>query len=349
MPKIPAKTICLIRTSALGDTVHALAFVNGLRKGYPDAQLTWILQDLPHDMVKHQKAVDRFIPYNRNMDRRSWLNLLLRLRSATAFDLTIVPQVSAKASLLALFVRSKIKLGFDFKRSREGHWLAVNRHIPPRPPGHAQDLYFEFLEYLGIDDYPVEWNFTFTEEERAWQRAFFKNLNRPAIGFVIASSNPEKDWPVEHYAKAAESAAREWGLQPLLIGGPSRLEQERAETIVRLCAAPCVPALEKPIRRTLLQIDGCRILVSPDTGPLHMAVALDVPTVGLYGYSDPRRCGPYRKFTDLLINHYPDPGEEAAPITRKTKPGRMVRITPEAVLKKIALGLETYPARHREW
>ncbi len=59
MPKIFAKKIGLIRTSAIGDTVHALAFINGLRKGFPEAQLTWILQNLPYEMVKHQKNIDR--------------------------------------------------------------------------------------------------------------------------------------------------------------------------------------------------------------------------------------------------------------------------------------------------
>jgi heptosyltransferase I len=343
MPKINAQKICLIRTSALGDTVHALAFVNGLRKGYPDAHLTWVLQKLPHDMVKHQKNIDRFITFDRNADLKSWFRLFWQLRKES-FDLVIVPQVSAKASLLAFFVRSKNKLGFDFKRSREGHWLATNRHIPAVPARHVQDLYFEFLDYLEIKDYPKEWHFIFTEEERAWQRNFFDRFKRPAIGFVIASSSPDKDWAIENYAKAADYVDRDLNMQPLLIGGPSGLEKNRAEAICRLCRKQPMLALEKPIRHTLLQIDGCRMIVSPDTGPLHMAVALDVPTIGLYGFTDPRRCGPYGKFQDLLIDKYNDPGEENARITRITRPGRMARITPEMVIEKIKHGM-TYPEK----
>jgi len=346
MPKINAQKICLIRTSALGDTVHALAFVNGLRKGYPDAQLTWVLQKLPHDMVKHQKNIDRFITFDRNADLKSWFKLFGQLRQES-FDLVIVPQVSAKASLLALFVRSKNKLGFDFKRSREGHWLATNRHISAGPARHVQDLYFEFLDYLEIKNYPIEWNFTFTEDERTWQRAFFNQLKRPTMGFVIASSSQDKDWDIKNYAKAADYVDRELNMQPLLIGGPSGLEKDRAEAICRLCRNAPVMALEKPIRHTMLQIDGCRMIVSPDTGPLHMAVALDVPTIGLYGFTDPRRCGPYGKYHDLLINAYADPGEENKPITRITRPGRMARITPEMVIEKIEQGLTAYPPKSR--
>jgi heptosyltransferase I len=89
------------------------------------------------------------------------------------------------------------------------------------------------------------------------------------------------------------------------------------------------------------------MIVSPDTGPLHMAVAMDVPTIGLYGFTDPRRCGPYGKFQDLLIDKYNDPGEENAPITRITRPGRMARITPEMVIEKIKQGLKAYPEKTR--
>ncbi len=341
MPRIEAKKICLIRTSALGDTVHALGLVNGLRKGYPDAHLTWVLQTLPYDMVKHQKNVDQFIPFNRHGDFQAWLNLFKRLREES-YDLVILPQVSAKVSLITLFIKSKNKLGFDFKRSKELHWLVTNQRIPAAPAGHVQDQFFEFLDFLEITDYPVEWNFEFTEEEKAWQQSFFDRLKRPVIGFVIASSSEEKDWAFEKYAQVIDCADQKLNLQPMLIGGPSQLERNYADEICSRCRTTPVIALEKPIRMTLLQIGGSRLIVAPDTGPLHMAISLNVPTIGLYGYSDPRRCGPYRKYHDLLIDKYNDPGEENMPITRKTKPGRMARISAEEVIEKIELGLKTY-------
>lgn len=343
MPRIEAKKICLIRTSALGDTVHALALVNGLRKGYPDAHLTWVLQTLPYDMVKHQTNVDQFITFDRNGTWKDWINLFRRLREQS-YDLVIVPQVSAKVSLITVMTPSKHKLGFNYQRSRELHWLAVNHRIPPAPMGHVQDQFFEFLDYLDIKDYPVEWNFTFTREERDWRRTFFEKFQRPVIGFVVASSSRKKDWDLEKYAAVMDHADTVLNLQPMIIGGPGSLEKTYAETICGLCRRPPALALEKPIRTTLLQLSGCRLVVAPDTGPLHMAVALNVPTIGLYGYSDPRRCGPYRKYHDLLIDKYNWPVRENTPITRKTKPGRMALISAEEVMEKINLGLAAYPA-----
>ncbi|MFO7774689.1 MAG: glycosyltransferase family 9 protein [Candidatus Hydrogenedentota bacterium] len=343
MSKIDAERICLIRTSAIGDTVHALALANGLKHEYPDAHLTWVLQTLPYEMVKHQPSVDKFITFNRKAGAKEWRELISILQKER-FDLAIIPQASAKTSFIAFFTPARIKLGFDRSRSRELHGLVTNRKIPYRPMGHVQDQFFEFLEYLGATEYPIRWDFRFTEEERQWRQGFFASFDRPAIGFVIASAHREKDWRADYYARIMDHVDFELGFQPLMIGGPSEREKQIADEISSQCRCTPFAALEKPIRHTMLQLEGCRMVVAPDTGPLHIAVALGAPTVGLYGYSNPRRCGPYR-FRDLLIDHYNDPGEEDAPITRKTRPGRMETIQPREVIEKIEYGLAAYQAK----
>jgi len=341
MPNISAKKICLIRISALGDTVHALALVNGLRKGYPDAHLTWILQSLPHEMVKYQPNIDRFIVLNPNGGLKSWRNLNQQLKDER-FDLAIILQVSFRASLITALVRADIKLGFDFKRSRELNWLFTNRRIPPHEPQHVQDQFFEFLDFLEIKDYPVEWNFAFSDEELKWRHRFFQTIDRSVIAFVTATSDPLKNWHPKGFAQVMDYVDQTLNFQPMIIGGPSPREHQIAEYILNQCRCTPVVALEKSIRRTLLQLSGAVLVVSPDTGPLHAAVALNVPTVGLYGLSDPRRCGPYRKFHDLLIDQYTDPGKENLPIRRKTHHHRMKKITPEEVIEKIKYGIGKY-------
>lgn len=343
MPKIDAKRICLVRTSALGDTVHALALANAIKRGYPDAHLTWILQDLPHDMVCRQPCIDRFITFNRKAEIKTWRKFLFSLRKEAPYDLAIIPQASAKVSLIAIFLPARVRLGFDFARARELHWLMTNAHIPARPMQHVQDQFFEFSDYLGIEKEPVCWNFCFTGEERKWQNDFFAAIRKSAVGFVVASSSVEKDWPPEFYAKVMDHVV-DLGFAPVIIGGPGGREGEIAARISGLCRQTPILALEKPIRHTMLQLAGCTLVVAPDTGPLHMAVALNVPTIGLYGYSDPRRCGPYRRFHDLLIDFYNGPGKQDSPITRKTRPGRMRMITPEMVIEKIKYGLKKYGA-----
>lgn len=341
MKKPTAKKICLVRPSAIGDTVHALGLVNGLRKGYPEAHLTWILQPIPFEMVRHQPNVNRFITFDRKGGLKDWIDLCHRIRK-DRYDIVLVPQASAKTTLITAMLRADIKIGFDYNRSRDMHWLVTNNHIRKKSMGHVQDQFFEFLEYLGIKNYPVKWDFQFTKEEIERHKSFYNFIKKRLIGFVIASAHPEKDWPAASYSAVMDYAAQKLGMQPLIIGGPSNAERKIADNILRLCRCRPIVALEKPIRNTMLQLAYCNIVVSPDTGPLHIAVALNTPVIGLYGYSNPRRCGPYKKFHDLLIDKYNNPGEENAPITRKTKPGRMQRITVDEVIEKIELGLEKY-------
>jgi heptosyltransferase I len=323
----------------MGDVIHALAMVNGLRAAYPEAHITWVLHQVPWQAVRHQPGIDRFIVFPRR-GLAGWVNLRRELHGAR-FDLLLLPQVSFKAGLVASLARAAVKVGFDRGRSRELHGLFIDHRIPARKPGHVQDAYLEFLEYLGVEGYQPEWRITFTPDERRERECFFAAIGRPAVAFVVASSNPEKDWPAQSYARVMEHVAGR-GMRPLIVGGPSPRERGLTAAITAACRADISVGLAESVRTTMWQLAGAALVVSPDTGPLHAAVAMDVPTIGLYGYSDPRRCGPYRRFHDLLIDRFNDPGEEGGPVRRVTRRGRMARIRPEDVIEKIELGLASY-------
>jgi heptosyltransferase I len=340
VPRFEAQRICVVRTSAMGDVVHALAMVNGLRLGYPNAEVAWILHPTPHDVVREQPTVDRFIVFPRHGGWRT----LRRQLAAERFDLCLVPQVSFKSAVVTALVRSPLKLGFDFARSRELHYFFTNRHLPRRQPRHVQEQYLEFLDYLDIHDYEVRWDIVVTPEEQEKRLEFLARLRRPLLGLVVASSSRAKDWTPAGYAALADAAEERFGLHSVLIGGPSALEAAVAREILSMTQCRPTVALDAPVRDTIWKLSACRVVVAPDTGPLHLAVALGVPTVGLYGLSDPRRCGPYRHFEELVVDHYNEPGEDPErPVTRRLRPGRMATITPEEVLQRVALAMERYP------
>jgi heptosyltransferase I len=93
-------------------------------------------------------------------------------------------------------------------------------------------------------------------------------------------------------------------------------------------------AIGSGLRKLVGILDGAALVLSPDTGPLHMAVALNRPVVSLIAYSNPKRVGPYRRFHDLMIDAYGDPGEDY-PISMENRPGRMPRITVREVLDRV--------------
>lgn len=339
--KMKNERILIIRLSALGDVVNTLAFVNRLRRAKPLAHITWVLQPLTYDLVKHQTNVDRFVVFDRKGGMAAYKKLCGEFQGEV-FDLVFMLQVSLKASFISLCAKGTVKLGFDFRRSRELQWLFSNCRIPHKRPGHVLAQFFEFLDALGLPDAPLDWSIHFTDEELAYKDAFFNAIPRGVVAFVIASSNPDKDWTADGYAKVMDDVDEKLGLQPMIVGGPSAYERELAERIIGLCRSKPVIALEKPVRHTLLQLAGSKVVVAPDTGPMHMAVALNVPTVALYGFTDPRRCGPYERFQDLLIDAYNRPGEETDTVTRRTKKGRMLEIGADEVFAKIKHALDVY-------
>ena len=133
-----------------------------------------------------------------------------------------------------------------------------------------------------------------------------------------------------------------YGLQPVLVGGHS--ERERAAEQVILATARHQPrsALGSGLRNLVGILSGSALVLSPDTGPLHMAVALERPVISLMGYTNPKRTGPYRRFHDLLIDAYGNPGEDY-PVSMENRSGRVQQITVDQVREKIDL----WQARYR--
>ncbi len=254
--RIPAERICLLRLGAFGDTVHALALVNGLRQLYPNAHLTWILEPVPYEIAKEQPEVDEFLIFRPGRGIAGWRELRHELKDRDRFDLLLVPQVSLRSSFVSALVPADIKLGFDWNRSREGHWWFVNRHLPSGRIRHAQDLFLEFLTYLGLHSYEPEWRLHLTEEELGRQRDFFDEIGAPVLALVVASSAPEKDWAPENYAAVADKARDDLGLVPMLVGGPSAREREIAESVAAQMSEPPVFALDRPVRDMLWKLHG---------------------------------------------------------------------------------------------
>ena len=115
-----------------------------------------------------------------------------------------------------------------------------------------------------------------------------------------------------------------------------------AGEVTRLARVPVLNARKNDLRHLLWLLDGSALVISPDTGPLHMARAMDTPVVGLYGFTNPKRSGPYARFQDLVVDGYAMyPGEEY-PLNRERRRGGMGRITPRMILEKVELALKRY-------
>ena len=333
--------IGIVMMSAVGDAVHVLPVINALKRFRPSAHVTWVLQPGPAALVRGHPAVDDIVLFDRSKGLRAFLDVRRQLASRR-FDIVIDLQVYFKAGIVTSFTRAPVKLGFDRARARDMNWLFTNRKIAPHPEGqHVQDQYFEFLTALGVPFEPVTWGLGPWPNERAWQQAFFAPIERRVAAIVVATSKPQKDWPPERWAEVVDRLTEEYELQPVLVGGRSPRELHAESVIMARARHTPISALGSGLRHLVGILDGSALVLAPDTGPLHMAVALERPVISLIGYTNPKRTGPYRRYHDLIVDAYGDPGEDY-PLSMETRLDRMPRITVADVMRKVAVWHERY-------
>jgi heptosyltransferase I len=338
----PGRRICIVMMSAIGDAVHVLPVVTALKRFDPGSTITWILQSGPASLVRGHPDVDEILVFD---STRGWRGMLA-LRAALAqreFDLVIDLQVYLKAGLVTSFTRAPVKLGFDKARARDMNWLFTTERIPPHASQHVQDQYLEFLTALGIPAEPLEWKLGPWPGELADRDRVLGALLRPIATLVIGATHREKEWLPERWAELASALRSDFGVEPVLAGGRSPRELETAR-LINATGTRAESTLGVPLRDLVTILDASELVISLDTAPLHMSVALDRPVISLMGYNNPRRVGPYRRYHDLIVDAYGDPGEDY-PISYAHRLGRMPRISVRDVLERVQRWSSVYRGR----
>ena len=143
----PPSSICVLRLSALGDVCHVLPVVRTIQDTWPSTQVTWILGKLEHKLLGHIPDIE-FIVFDKQAGARAYRDLRTRLRGRK-FDALLHLQLALRASLAAMLVPARHRVGFDRARAREGQCLFTNATIEPRSREHVLDSLFGFTERLG--------------------------------------------------------------------------------------------------------------------------------------------------------------------------------------------------------
>jgi heptosyltransferase I len=335
--------VLIVMLAAVGDAVHALPVVNAIKRSHPGTRISWVMQKgaLTQLLTGHP-SIDEVIPFDRGAGWRGFAEVRRALKQRR-LDVVLVLQPYFKSGLVASFAPSPVRLGFDRARARDLSWLFSTHRLPAQPLQHMQDQYLEFLEALGVPSQPLEWKIgPWNDAEREWQRQFFARFERPVAPIVVATSKPAKDWPAERWAEVSDALWHDFGLQPLLVGGRSPREVEAERVIFERAKVRPASALgDGGLRGLAAIIEKSALVLSPDTGPLHLSVALGTPVISLLGYTNPKRVGPYRKFAELAIDAYGEPGEDYA-VSMENRAGRMERITVKQVLDRV----EVWKAAH---
>ncbi len=330
-----AENICIVLLTGLGDVIHGLPIATALKRAAPDRQITWVAEPMPASILQHHPSVDDVIVF-RKKDGLAGVRALRRDMSKKRFDLTLNFNIYFKSIFPSVLSRAPHRLGFERGRARDGVWMFANHHLRNAPRRHTQDMFLEFTDALGIDAQPLDWNLQLTDSEKTDAANFFAQLSgRPVAAIVPASANPKKDWLPERSAQVADALNEKYGMDVVLLGGPGEREVAVARAIQAHARTPLSWGMADGVRRMLGIVAGCKLIIAPDTGPVHMARALDVPVIGLYGHTNPWRVGPYRKFEDLWVDTYTNPGEKPDPSRADPRLGRMEQIQAADVLARV--------------
>lgn len=339
--RYPSRHVCVVLLSGLGDVVNGLPLVNALKDDDPTRRITWVVEPMAAPLLRGHPSLDRVVVY-RKKDGLAGIRRLRRdLREGEPIDLTLNFNVYLKSVWPTLLSRAPHRVGFDRGRSFEGVWLAANHHLDRRPRAHTADMFLEFAEHLGLRVPAPEWRIALSDEERAAQAEFFAPREGPPVATIVpASANAKKDWPAERWARVSDALTSDYGFRVVLAGGPGEREQRIAREIVERSETKPQWALGDSIRRLTWILAGSRLVLAPDTGPVHVARAFGVPVIGLYGHTNPWRVGPWRAFHDLWVDRYTDGEPDPSNFTPKLD--RMERITVADVLDRVDVARERY-------
>ncbi len=338
-PAIPA-TVCILRLSAIGDVCHTLAVVRTLQQAWPDTRFTWIIGKLEAKLLGHLPDIE-FIVFDKRAGLKGYLNLRKQLASRR-FDALLHMQLSLRASAVAALVPAKMKLGFDRARARELQWLFTDRRIPAQRNQHVLDGLFGFADYFGIHERLLQWNIPLPDDALAYAQQVIPD-QQPTLVISPCSSHVLRNWRAEYYARVGDHAAATLGMRVLICGGPSAIELETGAAIVRRMQQPVTNLVGKDtLLQMLATLQRASVLLSPDSGPAHMATAVGTPVIGLYATANPARSGPYLS-RQWCVNKYEaaaqkmlhKPVSEIPWTTKIEYPGVMDLVTPEEVIQKL--------------
>jgi heptosyltransferase I len=265
--------------------------VRTLQHAWPATQLTWIIGKAEARLMSLIDGVE-FITVDKRAGFGARHDLRAQLRGRR-FDVLLHMQLALRASLIARNVPATIKLGFDRARARELQWMFTNARVAPRAREHVLDSFFGFVEALGIRERVLRWDVQLPQGARAYAERWIPD-GQPTLVISPCSRHALRNWRAERYAAVADHVARRHGMRVILAGGPSALERETGAAIEKAASTQLVNQIGRDTLPEFLALVGrASALLSPDSGPAHMATMVGTPVVGLYAATNPARSGPY--------------------------------------------------------
>ncbi|HOH28351.1 MAG TPA: glycosyltransferase family 9 protein [Candidatus Hydrogenedentes bacterium] len=323
--------ILIIRFSAIGDVVRTLPGLHDLRAHYPHAQIDWAIEDKSQDIISENPALDQILVFNRPEGLwngiKAFTRFCRRLR-ANRYDIVVDFHGIFKSGVASRATGARERYGFSRPRGRELSPLLANRRVS-LPSTHLNRIEenLRLCSATGASGKTLDVIIALPEEleediDRYIQREFQGAKRIVAVHAPV--DRAEKQWPIPYYAELVDLLLCDGRFEVLLTWGPGQracVEQLCARSRRNPHIAPETPSL----KHYACLVRQCALFVGGDTGPMHIASAMDVPVVAIFGGTSPEKHGPYRNPCRVLyagppnLSHNLKPAE-AAPFLTAIKP-----------------------------
>ncbi len=285
--------ILLIKPSAIGDVVHALPVLNLLRSHWPKSHIAWLVTPPCAGLLEGHPQLDEVILFDRRRYGRAWRDpgALIELWRFTRalrqrrFDLVIDLQGLLRSGWLCGRTKAPLRVGLC--GAREFAWLwHTHRVAVGSPEQHAVERYLGVAEALGCGRSPVRNVFACDDNDRQAVAAMLQGTGKFAV--LLPGANwRTKRWPVERFAQLIEPLRRQFALECITAGGPGdHALGEKITGSLNLCG-------KTTLRQLVALLERADLVIANDSGPMHIAAALNRPLVTLFGPTNPIRTGPH--------------------------------------------------------
>ena len=280
----------LVRLSSLGDVVHALPAASALRDAFPDARIDWVIDARWQRLLEGNPDLNEVIAYDRK--QAGSLSSSIRKLRAARYTCAIDFQGLYKSALLALASAAPRRIGFQRSYAREGlvAMLYTDR-LNPRGP-HKVDHNRTLVERAGASMGPPRFPLAIRSEDDEFVTRELNN--RSITDFYVLNPGGgwlSKCWPPERYGELHRKLAERHGWRAVVTVGPG--EENLAPDLIHAAGDSAPIAIPLALGPLMALLRRAKLMVSADTGPLHIASALGAPVVGLFGPTDPARNGPF--------------------------------------------------------
>jgi heptosyltransferase I len=337
----PPQKVCLLRLSAIGDTCHVVPLLRTLQAAWPRTRFSWVIGKVEAKLMSLIPDVE-LITVDKGAGFSAFTRLRQDMQRRGAFDLLLHLQLSMRASANAALIPAPIKLGFDKPRARELQWLFTNARVAGRSREHVLDSFLGFADALGVQHRRIAWDIPLPPEAQDYAARLIPDA-QPTLVISACSSHPARNWLPERYAAVAAHAVRVHGMRVLLCGAPNAHERAMGLAIANLAKVPVVDVVGRDTLPQLLAVLArATALVTPDSGPAHMATMVGTPVIGLYAATNPERSGPYlsrrwcvNRYEEAARRFLEKPAAELPWNTKIEQPGVMDLITVDDVTTKL--------------